>query len=249
MSKIIGVTVGTTTPRPDWNQSNPNKSDYIKNKPSNLGGGLTDEQLSQFNELIQWHSDATYEEMTVSISPDNLVYEIGSKQMIVFTWTFSKNVGYVTFNGKPLAAEKEGFETLREISSGHSYTVSGTRSDGKQETKSATASVNFYNKYYFGCASNPDVIDSAFIKGLTLHSDWASSRPTFTNTPDVEAGKYIWYAHPKHLGASNFKMGGFPGGFGEAQTVSFTNDSGYTEDYYLYRSIEAGLGNMEIQVL
>ena len=39
MSKIIGITVGTTTPRPDWNQTDPTKADYIKNKPSSVGGG------------------------------------------------------------------------------------------------------------------------------------------------------------------------------------------------------------------
>lgn len=32
--KIKGYTVGTTTPRPDWNQNDPNKSDYILNKPT-----------------------------------------------------------------------------------------------------------------------------------------------------------------------------------------------------------------------
>lgn len=33
MSKIIGVTVGTSTPRPDFEQKNPKKADYIKNNP------------------------------------------------------------------------------------------------------------------------------------------------------------------------------------------------------------------------
>ena len=32
--KIRGNTVGTTTPRPDWDQTNPNRADYIKNKPN-----------------------------------------------------------------------------------------------------------------------------------------------------------------------------------------------------------------------
>ena len=31
--KIRGNTVGTTTPRPDWDQANPNRADYILNKP------------------------------------------------------------------------------------------------------------------------------------------------------------------------------------------------------------------------
>jgi hypothetical protein len=31
--KIRGNTVGTTMPRPDWDQTDPAKADYIKNKP------------------------------------------------------------------------------------------------------------------------------------------------------------------------------------------------------------------------
>lgn len=36
--KIRGNTVGTTMPRPDWNQTDPTKADYIKNKPNLTGG-------------------------------------------------------------------------------------------------------------------------------------------------------------------------------------------------------------------
>ena len=32
--KIIGVTVGTTLPKPNWEQNDPTKGDYIKNKPN-----------------------------------------------------------------------------------------------------------------------------------------------------------------------------------------------------------------------
>lgn len=32
MSKIIGVTVGTTLPKPNFKQTDPTKGDYIKNK-------------------------------------------------------------------------------------------------------------------------------------------------------------------------------------------------------------------------
>ena len=34
---IKGIPVGTTTPRPDWNQKDPRKADYIKNKPDFAG--------------------------------------------------------------------------------------------------------------------------------------------------------------------------------------------------------------------
>ncbi len=33
MAKIIGGTTSTPTPRSDWAQTNPNRADYIMNKP------------------------------------------------------------------------------------------------------------------------------------------------------------------------------------------------------------------------
>lgn len=38
VGKIRGNTVGTTMPRSDWSQTDPTKADYIKNKPTGLGG-------------------------------------------------------------------------------------------------------------------------------------------------------------------------------------------------------------------
>ena len=38
MAKIVGNIVGLPNPQPDWNQTDPKKADYIKNKPTN--GGL-----------------------------------------------------------------------------------------------------------------------------------------------------------------------------------------------------------------
>ena len=59
MAKIIGNTTATPTPRSDWNQTNPAKADYIKNKPTILteedvvelivenGGGNGDVTINQ----------------------------------------------------------------------------------------------------------------------------------------------------------------------------------------------------------
>ncbi len=40
-SKIIGNTTATPNPQPDWNQTDPLKADYIKNKPTSIGGGAS----------------------------------------------------------------------------------------------------------------------------------------------------------------------------------------------------------------
>lgn len=98
---------------------------------------------------------------------------------------------------------------------------------------------------YYGAAAAPSAIDSGFIRGLakTLRSSKLSS---FTVT--AGAGQYIYYCVPKRFGTCSFTVGGFDGGFDLAATVSFTNGSGYTEDYYVYRSTNAGLGNTTVGV-
>lgn len=50
MSKIVGVTVGTSLPKPNWEQNDPTKGDYIKNRPGVVTyteQNLTDEQKEQ----------------------------------------------------------------------------------------------------------------------------------------------------------------------------------------------------------
>lgn len=47
--KIIGVTVGTTTPKPNFDQTNPKKGDYIKNKPDFDG---LKEQVNAVTDLV-----------------------------------------------------------------------------------------------------------------------------------------------------------------------------------------------------
>lgn len=43
MAKIIGNTTATPTPRPDWNQTDETKADYIKNKPTIINKFSEDE--------------------------------------------------------------------------------------------------------------------------------------------------------------------------------------------------------------
>lgn len=52
--KIRGNTVGTTMPRPDWNQTDPTKADYILNKPDlSNAGGLTAEQIAALDGMFK----------------------------------------------------------------------------------------------------------------------------------------------------------------------------------------------------
>lgn len=54
MNDIIGNTVATPYPRPDWNQTDATKPDYIKNKPDSIGSGV--KELSpdvDFNKILE----------------------------------------------------------------------------------------------------------------------------------------------------------------------------------------------------
>ena len=242
MSKIIGITVGTT---------------YDKTKIS--GGGLTDEQLTQLETLIKWYEQAHYTTMTVSISPSGKTYELGSKQTLAISWQFSQEVSSVTFNGEAQEATAKGSKSVTvECSdpnkSTFTYTVSGTRKDGNKESKSASCTILFQNKFYRGYATDPrstgGVVDSAFIRSLQ-HSGFASGRAC-SFTQKANSGTYIWYAYPKRFGEATAYMAPpgssyMKGGFEAPETVSVTNSSGYTEDYYFYRSINTGL-NQDIKM-
>ena len=47
--KIIGVTVGTTLPKPNFKQTDPTKGDYIKNKPDFEG---LKSKVDEINDLV-----------------------------------------------------------------------------------------------------------------------------------------------------------------------------------------------------
>ena len=61
-------------------------------------------------------------------------------------------------------------------------------------------------------------------------------------------GQYILFALPVALGVPTFKVGGFEGGFELQGEFDFTNASGHTEAYRLYRSTNAGLGSTTVSV-
>ena len=68
--KIIGVTVGTTLPKPNFKQTDPTKGDYIRNKPD------FDGLKSKFDSLVG--------DTSVSEQIDNAVAQKSQVQFI--TW-------------------------------------------------------------------------------------------------------------------------------------------------------------------
>lgn len=112
-----------------------------------------------------------------------------------------------------------------------------------EETK--TASIQWFNGVYTGAAAAPATIDSAFIRTLTKSLQSGKSK---TFTVNAATGAYIWYACPVRYGTPAFNVGGFDGGFSKVATLDYTNPSGYTESYQVWRSDNAGLGSTTVVV-
>jgi hypothetical protein len=113
------------------------------------------------------------------------------------------------------------------------------------ENATSSGTFSFWNRRFWGVSSTTDSYSEADIEALT--NELSNSRgKTFTVT--AAAGEYILYSYPSRLGAATFTVGGFEGGFGSPETLSITNASGYTEDYYVYRSTNSGLGATTVVV-
>ena len=129
------------------------------------------------------------------------------------------------------------------ISNPVTFQLSATDEKGATATKSVA--VAYCNGVYYGVAAEPTTYDSAFVLGLAKELR-ANKKPSFT--ANAGAGQYIYYCLPVSMGACTFAVGGFTGGFTLVDTIAFTNASGYTENYYIYRSDNANLGATSVTV-
>lgn len=141
------------------------------------------------------------------------------------------------------ATQWNGVKTQEKTSG--TLTVALTVKDDRGAAASKTASIQWLNGVYTGAAESPDTIDSTFIRTLTKSLQSGKGK---TFTVNAAPGAYIWYACPVSYGAPNFNVGGFDGGFSLAATFDFTNASGYTEEYQVWRSDNAGLGATTVKV-
>ena len=174
-------------------------------------------------------------------------YEIGSKVTNPkFTWSFNKDivsqsVTECTVDG--IVTRTAGY--VGEINSQKSFTV--TAKDSKGTSCSRSGAYNFKHKRYFGVAAAPEAYDSAFVLGLT-GKEFCTNRQKGAFTLNAGEGKYFYYAFPASYGTPTFNVGGFDGGFELAATIDFTNASGNTTSFVIWKSENANLGAQNIVV-
>lgn len=175
--------------------------------------------------------------LSISLSLDKTVAEIGSTvNSVIASWSCSKNVASQTFEGETIDSTLRTKTYSTALTSDKTFTLTATTQGGTIVTK--TAVLDFCNGIYCGKSSST-TFDSTLINSLTKT---LSENKNKNYTVTAGTGEYIYIAYPKRLGVSNFSVGGFSGGFDLVTTLSFTNSSNYSEDFYIYKSTNANLG-------
>lgn len=118
-----------------------------------------------------------------------------------------------------LYAPKSGLE----VSGGKVIKATG------EDKTSATASVSFYHRRYWGVSSD------AAADITTLTSELSNARAKAI-TFDCSGGRYFYYAYPKALGTATWKVGGFDVSDNVLTETTVTNEYGLAVTYYVYRS-------------
>ena len=179
-------------------------------------------------------------EITSFTSTAQEVYEVGQNvSNIVFNWTTNKNITTQTLTDCPLADANVRTATYtNNITSNKTFTL--TIGDG-QNTASKNISISFRNKIYYGSSVIPTNFNSAFILGLSNKKFATGKSGSFDIT--VGSNEYGFIAFPSSFGTlSSVNIGGFNTDVISCGTISFTNASGGTTNYNIYRTGRHSLG-------
>lgn len=191
-------------------------------------------------------ADLLYKEISVTSFTNSAgTVELGATvNNVTLTWRLNKTPVSVTIDGTAQEALAYGSVNLTGLALKANKTWTLKATDERDAVATKTTAVSFVNGVYYGAAAL-GAMNSAFILGLT-RTLRSNKLPSFT--VNAAAGQYIYYCVPTRYGTCSFSVGGFTGGFSLAATTAFTNASGYTEEYYVYKSDNAGLGSTTVTV-
>lgn len=175
-----------------------------------------------------------------TMTPGTTEYEIGSVATgLSFSWAYNKDMVSQTLTDCTLADETvRTAEFTGNISANKTFTLSA--SDGTK-TVTATKSISFKNKIYWGSAATPAEFTSAFILALSGKKFATTYKGSYNIT--VGSGEYGFVCCPASWNMPNScKIGGFGTDLVDCGNISFTNASGASSLYKIVRTTQAGLG-------
>ena len=222
--KIIGPLAGTTM------------------SPEKIAEKLKIAQMREQLDKIQ--SDMNYVAMDVKSVSNNVgTVEIGKTiDSVTVSWVLNKTPTIQMVNGNTVAVDDRSVVIPGPFTSGQSFVVKATDERGKSD--SGTTAINFVNGVYYGVLEDGQAIDSAAVLGLTRE---LQSEKGITFTANAGENQRLAYALPSRYGTPKFVIGGFEYEWTKT-TISFTNSSGYTEQYDIWRHGQLGGGNLTVSV-
>lgn len=163
---------------------------------------------------------------------------------VTLSWSLNKEPQTLSLDGTALALDATSHVLNGlNLTESNAWTLRAT--DERNAVSEKRTGITFLNGIYYGVAADPETIDSTLVLSLTR-----KLTNSVVKSIDVSAGagEYIWYCLPVRMGERKFKIGGFAGGFEFPVIMDFTNASGYTEPYRIYRSSRPNLGAPEVEV-
>ena len=179
-----------------------------------------------------------------NMSPSTTQYEKGQTiSSLSFTWSYNKNITSQSLSNCNITLSDREATYSTPITSNKSFTL--TCSDG-ENTVSASKNITFFDKIYWGSKAE-GTIDSAFILSLSNSKFATAKAGTYSMT--IATGEYGYIAIPSSFGElSSVWIGGFEATVDDMGEIDFTNASGYTSKYKIYRTGRAGLGSISMQI-
>lgn len=208
----------------------------------------------------QWAPAGTSFDFSIASFGDSLA---GNQRIGTGVWKSTGSVNFtasysngppigstITFSGWSALPLSFPFTSVASVANVNYPSVGGTvvfvMSAQKNSIAMASITHSFNNDRYWGVSSQVGVYVSSNVTTLS-NNDLTNSVPNiFTVSPG--AGQYIVYSYPNRLGTATFSVGGFAGGFNPPQTLSVTNSNGFSENYYMYRSVNSNLGSTTVTV-
>lgn len=182
-----------------------------------------------------------------AVTPNVDTYEIGTilaPNTLTFSWGVNKDITSQALTDCTISIDDRSCSYDAELKSSKTFVL--TISDS-ENTATASKKISFLNKIYFGSSAEPSEYNSAFILGLT-NSQFATGKSN-TITMNVGSGEYGYISMPTSFGTiSTVNIGGFDTDIQSCANVSFTNASGHTSSYTIYRLGRTGLGNVTIKI-
>jgi hypothetical protein len=159
-------------------------------------------------------------------------YEVGyTKSSTTLNWSWNKTISSQSLNQGigDLDPALRTYTYNTAITSDTTFTITG--SDGTT-TKTASTTVRFQPKRYWGVSTETSLTDAQII---ALSNELSTSR-TQTRTFDCSGGKYFYFViRSSYCSGISFKVGGLAFSDMNVTTRNVVNAQGYTAEYNIYR--------------